>query len=240
MNRSETFPERLRFIANRVKSRLKSLRREVARLDETAVRTAYARWAPYYDIVFRAPLYWGRQAAVKHINTLSGHVLEAGVGTGMSLPHYREDLQITGIDLSDDMLERARLRARELPNVRELTTMDAGDLAFPDDHFDVVVAMYVITVVPDPARVMRELERVTKPGGTVILVNHFSADRGVRAHVERALERFADRLGWNADFPKSRLLARTAMPLEQETTLPPFGLFTLLTFKKPGRPAAAD
>ena len=237
MSRSETFPERVRFFASRVRTRLKSLRQDVAKLDETAVRAAYARWAPYYDIIFRAPLYWGRQAAVKHINTLSGHVLEAGVGTGMSLPNYRADLEITGIDLSEDMLERARIRARDLPNVRELATMDAGDLAFPDDHFDVVVAMYVITVVPDPARVMRELERVTKPGGTVILVNHFSADSGLRAHAERTLERFADRLGWNPDFSKSRLLARTAMPLEQEITIPPFGLFTMLTFKKPEPPA---
>ncbi|MBD1545354.1 class I SAM-dependent methyltransferase [Roseibium aggregatum] len=240
MNRSDTFPERLRFIANRIRSRLKSLPQDVARLDETAVRTAYARWAPYYDLVFRAPFYKGRQEAVKHINTLSGHILEAGVGTGISLPKYRSDLEITGIDLSEEMLERARLRARDLPNVRELTTMDAGNLSFPDDHFDVAVAMYVITVVPDPARVMRELERVTKPGGTVILVNHFSADGGLRAHAERALERFADRLGWNTDFPKSRILTRTSMRLEKETTLAPFGLFTLMTFRKPEHPASAE
>lgn len=238
MSRSETFPERVRFFADRVKSRLKSLRQDVAKLDETAVRVAYARWAPYYDIIFRAPFHKGRQEAVKHINTLSGHVLEAGVGTGISLPRYKAELEITGIDLSEEMLERARHRARDLPNVRELATMDAGDLAFPDDHFDVVVAMYVITVVPDPARVMRELERVTKPGGTVILVNHFSADSGIRAQIERSLERFADRLGWNADFPKSRILTRTNMRLEKETTLAPFRLFTMLTFRKPEPPAS--
>jgi phosphatidylethanolamine/phosphatidyl-N-methylethanolamine N-methyltransferase len=143
MSRSETIPERVRFIASQIKSRVKNLPQDVAKLDETAVRAAYARWAPYYDVIFRAPFHKGRRAAVKHINTLSGHVLEAGVGTGISLPKYRSDLEITGIDLSEEMLERARLRAHDLPNVRELTTMDAGDLSFPDDHFDVVVAMYV-------------------------------------------------------------------------------------------------
>lgn len=240
MNKSETIPDRLRLAASQLTSRLKSLGREVAQLDETAVRTAYARWAPYYDIVFRAPLYWGRKAAIKRINALEGHVLEAGVGTGMSLPHYRDHLTITGIDLSEEMLDRARLRARALGNVQELATMDASALSYPDDHFDVVVAMYVMPVVPDPAQVLRELERVTKPGGTVLLVNHFSATTGLRAVIERALERFSSRLGWNPDFPKSRILNRCSLELEFEEHLPPFGLFTLLSFKKPVLTATGD
>jgi phosphatidylethanolamine/phosphatidyl-N-methylethanolamine N-methyltransferase len=233
MNRSQSLPDRMRKLMTKLRTDFAGLTSETNRLDDTAVRTAYARWAPYYDMVFRAPLYWGRQAAVKHINTLDGHILEAGVGTGMSLPLYRSDLTVTGIDVSEEMLARAKIRAKKLPNVQDLTSMDAGDLSYPDDHFDVTVAMYVITVVPDPIKVLRELERVTKPGGTVILVNHFSADSGLRSLIESALKRFANRLGWHSEFPKSRILGRTGLHLEQDQTLPPFGLFTMMTFKKP-------
>lgn len=238
MNRAETLPDRIRKLKRRVQALIDGQRAGgsgVARaaLDDAAIRAAYARWAPVYDMVFRAPLYFGRRAAVKRINGLSGKVLEAGVGTGMSLPQYRKELTITGIDLSEEMLARARMRAERLDNVDQLVAMDAGDLAFPDDHFDVTVAMYLMPVVPEPVKVMRELERVTKPGGTVIIVNHFSATQGMRARVEKALERFSGRLGWNPEFPKARILRRTSLVLEEEETLPPFGLFTLLSFRKP-------
>ena len=114
------------------------------------------------------------------INRRHGRVLEVGVGTGLSLPAYDEQLEIVGIDLSPEMLDKARERVASegLDNVTGLHEMDAGDLTFPDASFDTVVAMYVMTVVPDPEKVMRELSRVTKPGGEVILVNHFSAGRG--------------------------------------------------------------
>lgn len=233
MNRSEPFPDRVRKLTQRARAFAEAFTRDATRLDEIAVRRAYARWAPVYDMVFRAPLYWGRRATVKRVNALEGRVLEAGVGTGMSLPHYGPRVSVTGIDLSEEMLERARLRARKLLTVDQLVAMDAGDLTFPDNHFDVTVAMYVITVVPDPVKVLRELERVTRPGGTILLVNHFSAVSGLRARVERALERFSSRLGWNPEFPKSRILGRTTLALEEEETLPPFGLFTLLSFRKP-------
>ncbi|WP_417672109.1 class I SAM-dependent methyltransferase [Roseibium sp.] len=234
MSRSATLPDRLRQIRQKLGGLMHSGTSPAAsRLDDAAVRAAYARWAPIYDIVFRAPLYWGRNAAVKHINSLEGKVLEAGVGTGMSLPFYKPDLKVTGIDLSEEMLQKARRRTAHLPYIDELVAMDAGNLDYPDNHFDVVVAMYVITVVPDPVKVMRELERVTKPGGTVILVNHFSADTGVRAMIEQGLKRFADRLGWNPEFPKSRILGHTSLVLDFEQTLPPFSLFTLLRFRKP-------
>ncbi|WP_417686593.1 class I SAM-dependent methyltransferase [Roseibium sp.] len=233
MSRSDTLPDRLRQIRQKVQGLMRSGTVPVVRrLDDDAVRAAYARWAPIYDIVFRAPLYWGRAAAVRHINALEGKVLEAGVGTGMSLPHYSSHLTVTGIDLSEDMLRKARKRTAHLANISELVAMDAGDLDYPDNHFDVVVAMYVMTVVPDPVKVMRELERVTRPGGTVILVNHFSADTGFRAMVEKGLKRFADRLGWNPEFPISRVLGHTSMQVEFAQTLPPLSLFTLLKFRK--------
>ncbi|TYC60499.1 methyltransferase domain-containing protein [Rhodobacterales bacterium] len=233
MNQSDILPSRIRSMKQKVGGMLNPAARNSKKLDGSAVLAAYARWAPVYDLVFAGPLYWGRRAAVSHLNKLEGNVLEAGVGTGMSLPLYGDHLKISGIDVSDDMLQRARKRVAHRDNIQDLQVMDAGELAYPDNHFDAVVAMYLITVVPDPEKVMRELERVTKPGGTVLLVNHFSAQSGVRAKFEQGLERFGHRLGWNPEFPRSRILGRTQLELEHEETLPPFKLFTLMSFRKP-------
>jgi len=233
MSQENILPRHIRRFKQRVGKALNGADARQGKLDGSAVLAAYARWAPVYDFIFGGPLYWGRRAAVNHVNGLQGKVLEAGVGTGMSLPLYSDHLEISGIDISDDMLERARRKVAQKSNVRELKVMDAGELSYPDNHFDAVVAMYVMTVVPDPDKVLKELERVTKPGGTVLLVNHFSADSGPRAALERGLKRFGHRLGWNPEFPKTRVLGRTVLSLESEETLPPFKLFTLLRLKKP-------
>src|SRR6202008_906216 len=137
-----------------------------------------------------------------------GRVLEVGVGTGLSLPRYRRDLEIVGIDLSPEMLQKARERvvSARLTNVTGLHEMDAGDLKFPDDSFDTVVAMYVMTVVPDPEKVMRELSRACRPGGNVLIVNHFSAEDGMRGWVERRMAPFADKLGWHPVFDVDRVM----------------------------------
>lgn len=208
-------------------------------VDESAVsldsvNAAYSRWAPVYDFVFSGPLYFGRRAAVREANRQGGKVLEVGVGTGLSLPDYRRDVRITGIDLSEDMLARARERVRrkKLSNVEALRAMDAAELDLPDAAFDVAAVMYVMTVVPDPAAVFRELERVVRPGGKVIIVNHFSADGGIRAWGERTLARWREYLGWDPVFPKERLFAATRMKCIGETSVPPFGLFTMLVFER--------
>lgn len=206
-------------------------------VDAASVRHAYRRWAPVYDFTFGQVAEAGRKDAVKIINTRKGRVLEVGVGTGLSLPCYGSHLTITGIDLSPEMLERARERAAraKLANVAGLHEMDAGALAFPDESFDTVVAMYVITVVPDPERVMRELERVCAPGGEVILVNHFSQEDGVRGFLERKLAPFADFIGWHAVFSFDQVLVCEDLRLAERRGLRPFGLFTMLRFvKEPG------
>ena len=158
-------------------------------LDEGAVRDAYRRWAPVYDYTFGAVSTAGRRHAVEIINSGNGRVLEVGVGTGLSLPDYKKHLDIVGIDLAPEMLEKARerVKAEKLTNISGLHEMDASNLRFPDNSFDTVVAMYVITVVPDPQKVMLELARVTKPGGEVMLVNHFSQERR-RARLGRAAD----------------------------------------------------
>ena len=205
---------------------------DITAMSDSAIKRAYARWAPVYDQTFGIIADAGRVVAVDVINTLDGKVLEVGVGTGISLPAYRRDLKVTGIDLSPQMLAKARERVsrQALGQVEAIEQMDAGAMSFADESFDAVVAMYVMTVVPDPARVLDELARVCRPGGTVILVNHFSAEGGPRALLERAMSPFASRLGWRPEFPIGTVLGHDQLSLVDQRAVKPLGLFTLLRF----------
>ncbi len=132
------------------------------------------------------------------------------------------------------MLSKARERVMDggLRNIEALREMDAEHLEFPDNHFTTIVAMYVMTVVPDPERVMAELERVCAPGGEVILVNHFSQEEGVRGWVERRMAPFADKIGWRSLFDISRVQVCDDLELVERKALRPLGLFTMLRFAK--------
>ncbi len=202
-------------------------------LDDHAVREAYRIWAPIYDYSFGLVAGPGRRLAVRMLNEAQGHVLEVGVGTGLSLPGYRPGLAVTGIDLSPDMLEKARERVHRMGLTRKkLLVMDASRLAFATDSFDAAAVMYVMTVVPDPAAVMAELRRVLKPGGMAVVVNHFSRERGLRAGGERFLARYSRRLGWHPVFPIKTVTGAPGFRLVEAVGLPPFGLFTLLRLQK--------
>jgi phosphatidylethanolamine/phosphatidyl-N-methylethanolamine N-methyltransferase len=203
------------------------------RLDDHAVREAYRIWAPIYDYSFGLVAGPGRRLAVRKLNEVDGHVLEVGVGTGLSLPDYKPGLDVTGIDLSPDMLEKAQDRVDRLGLDRKtLLVMDASRLAFANESFDAAAVMYVMTVVPEPAAVMAELRRVLKPGGTAVVVNHFSRERGLRAKAERGLARHSRRLGWHPVFPLKTVTGAPGFRLVEAVDLPPFGLFTLLRLQK--------
>src|SRR5690606_35832983 len=134
-------------------------------MDIEAIRSSYSRWAPIYDRTFGAATNIGRRRAVDYINRRGGSVLEVGVGTGLSLEHYGPGTSVTGIDFSQEMLDKAIAKVQRLGlrQVRELRQMDARALDFPDGHFDTVTAMHVLSVVPQPERVMAEIARVCKP-----------------------------------------------------------------------------
>ncbi|MBV9655803.1 MAG: class I SAM-dependent methyltransferase [Acetobacteraceae bacterium] len=201
-----------------------------APLDADAVRAAYRRWAGVYDFVFGGVSAFGRRRAVALVNSLPGkHVLEVGVGTGLALPHYAPGKRITGIDLSAEMLAKARDRVEgmQLDQVEGLHEMDAEAMDLPDNAFDVAVAMFVASVVPTPRKLLAEMKRVVRPGGWLLFVNHFAAERGARWAIERALAPASHKLGWHPDFATGALFAPDDRPHVRTSPVPPLGIFTL-------------
>lgn len=201
-----------------------------------AVEKSYARWAPIYDRTFGAMTGVGRRRATALLSDLGGSVLEVGVGTGLALRHYGPDVRVTGVDYSAEMLGKARAKvaADGLRNVAALRRMDARHLDFPDDSFDHVAAMHVISVVPEPERVISEIARVVRPGGSVVIVNHFARRTGALAFAERVAAPLADLLGWHSDFDRARVLGEPTLTLAEEQTLPPLGMMTLMRLVKTG------
>jgi phosphatidylethanolamine/phosphatidyl-N-methylethanolamine N-methyltransferase len=211
-------------------------------IDRESVERAYARWAPVYDAVFGAVFAPGRRAAIAAAENAcgpgGGRILEVGVGTGLSLPAYARKHRIVGLDISQPMLRRAKVRvaAQKLTNVEGLAVMDAEGLALQDASFDVVVAQYVITAVPNPEGTLDEFVRVLKPGGEIVLVNHIGAESGLRRWFELGFAPAARRLGWRSEFPFARLTEWASrhgnVRVLERRPMPLFGHFSLIRFGK--------
>jgi phosphatidylethanolamine/phosphatidyl-N-methylethanolamine N-methyltransferase len=207
-------------------------------LDKETIRKAYARWAPVYDVVFGAVFEHGRHAAIAAAERIGGRILEVGIGTGISLPDYSPTNRICGVDISEPMLRKAQERVVELglSNVEGLWVMDAEHLHFPDASFDVVVAQYVVTTVPNPEATLDEFARVLKPGGEIVLVSRVGAEVGLRRSLERWFAPAARKLGWRTEFSferYARWAERSAgMQLVERRSMPPLGHFSLIRFAK--------
>jgi len=209
-----------------------------AELDEDTIKKAYARWAPVYDVVFGAVFERGRHAAIVAAERIGGRILEVGIGTGISLPDYSSSNRLCGVDISEPMLRKAHERVGDLglTNVEGLWVMDAEHLSFPDASFDVVVAQYVITTVPNPEAALDEFARVLKPGGEIILVSRVGAEAGLRRSLERWFAPAARKLGWRTEFSFERYARwadqSPAMRLVERRPMPPLGHFSLIRFAK--------
>ena len=184
-----------------------------------SVEKAYRRYARYYDLVFGAVFHPGRKTAIEHLHCRPDQrILEVGVGTGLSLPMYPSNVKVVGIDLSNEMLEKARERTQGLPQVEDLLRMDAEAMTFPDNSFDKVVAMYVASVVPNVETLYSEIRRVCKPGGEIIFLNHFQNKNQIIRKAEHFIQPLARYLGFHPDFPMEEFLARTGF--EVATAVP--------------------
>jgi phosphatidylethanolamine/phosphatidyl-N-methylethanolamine N-methyltransferase len=217
-----------------------------ADIDRTAVEKAYDRWAPVYDLVFGPVFERGRRAAIVAAERIGGRILEVGVGTGISLPDYSRANRIVGVDISDAMLDKARERVRVLglSHVEGLAVMDAERLEFPDNSFDVVVAQYVVTAVPNPEAALDEFARVLRPGGEIIILSRVGAAAGLRRTVEHCVAPAARKLGWRTEFAWERYaewVERTGnVHLIERRPVPPLGHFSLIRFGKPGAATASE
>jgi len=204
----------------------------------------YRLFSGSYDFLFGPVFHPGRKEAVRIANDRPGqHILEVGVGTGLSLPFFRKDARVTGIDVSTEMLAKARRRVarRKLSQVEALVEMDAEQLTFADDSFDAVIALYVASVVPDPARFAAEMRRVCIPGGTIVVVNHFMSENAPMRFIEKRLAPLAGKSGFHADFPLDEFLAVSKLGVRERRPSNLFGDWRLLRCvnDKPHSPAAA-
>ena len=165
-------------------------------------------------------------------------MLEVGVGTGISLPQYASNLRVFGTDISEAMLRKAKARVADLrlKNIEGLAVMDAEKLEFPDNSFDVVMAQYVVTAVPNPEAALDEFARVLRPGGEMILLSRVSADAGMRRFIEQRLQPVVRQLGWRTEFAWLRYAQWAAgargVELIEHRPVPPFGHFWLIRFRK--------
>jgi phosphatidylethanolamine/phosphatidyl-N-methylethanolamine N-methyltransferase len=191
----------------------------VTAVENDFVERVYEKLANVYDVVFGPTLHPGRLVAIERMGIRRGdRVLEVGVGTGINVSLYPKKCHVTGIDLSTSMLEKARERvAREERRNIRLLEMDAARLTFADNTFDIVYAPYLVSVVPDPIQVVREMRRVCRPGGKIVILNHFRSANAVLSRLERAICPLTVHVGFKSDLDLPGFLAQADLkPLSIE------------------------
>jgi len=194
----------------------------------------YSEFAPLYDRVFGKIFYSRLERVIEDSRIPRGaKVLEVGAGTGTSFPAYPTHCQVTGIDLAPDMLTRARQKIAEngWTHIKVLE-MNALALNFPDNSFDFVMAFHVVTVVPDPVAMIYEAQRVCKPGGKIVIVNHFTSDVPVLGSVTRSLDPLTRWLGWRTDLKLKAFIETTNLTVERIYKISKASLYTVLVGTK--------
>jgi phosphatidylethanolamine/phosphatidyl-N-methylethanolamine N-methyltransferase len=186
-------------------------------MDYKTIKRAYAILSPVYDFLFDKVFYPGRVAAIDLLEIQpNSQVLEVGVGTGLNLPLYPRDCDVTGVDISEEMLRKAQERVRTLGMTNtKLLVMDGSKLDFPDNSFDRVIATYVISAVPDPVKTLLEMRRVCKPSGHLVILNHFKSDNAIIGMFEKLLAPVCTKIGFDTELKLMPLLERVALAPEQ-------------------------
>jgi phosphatidylethanolamine/phosphatidyl-N-methylethanolamine N-methyltransferase len=219
---------------------MRRLHRKAAGLDLQAIKQTYRRYAGFYDTLFGRILEPGRRAAVALADVgRDQRILEIGVGTGLSLPAYRSETSVVGVDICAEMLDRARQRVdrQKLTQVEALLEMDAQSLELPNHSFDAVVAMYTVSVVPSLEKVIAEMRRVCVPGGRIVLVNHFASRHPLLRRLEGALAPLSGRLGFRPDLDLEQFIEMTEIEPVEIRRANLFGYWRLVSFRNTPRNA---
>ena len=192
-------------------------------MDTEKVTKVYSAYSGVYDLIFGKIFHDARGIAVGMLDIKPGdRILEVGVGTGLSLPFFPKHCRIIGIDLTGPMLRHGVKRTRELGLEHvHLQQMDATHMAFKNDHFDLVLAAYVMTAVPDPKAVLSEMIRVCRPGGRIVLLNHFSNGNRLVSQIEKTLSPLCARIGFRSDLSMETLLQNTCLRIEKDLKVKP-------------------
>ncbi len=194
----------------------------------------YSEFAPLYDKIFGKIFYSRLERVIEELDIPPGaEVLEVGAGTGTSFPAYPSHCEVTGIDLAPDMLSRAQRKIRDNGWTHlKVLEMNALDLEFPDDTFDYVMAFHVVTVVPDPVRMIAEAQRVCKPGGNIVIVNHFTSDFPLLGSLTEALDPLTRWLGWRTNVRLKPFIETTSLAVEKVYKLSKGSLYTVVLGRK--------
>jgi phosphatidylethanolamine/phosphatidyl-N-methylethanolamine N-methyltransferase len=199
-------------------------------MDLKKIERVYTSYAGVYDQIFGRVFHEGRESAIRNLNVQPDEqILEVGVGTGLALPMYPRHCRIIGIDLSQGMLSKAKERAetQQLTHV-QLQRMDAGAMEFAGDSFDTVVAAYVVTAVPDYRKVVNEMIRVCRPGGRIIMLNHFSNGNKIIAAMEKVISPLTKHLGWRTDLSLKTVLEGTTLHVARKQNVNPLRFWALV------------
>lgn len=190
----------------------------------------YSDFAPLYDKTFGKIFSFRLKRIIGDLHIPRGaRVLEVGAGTGTSFPAYPRHCEVIGIDLAPDMLARAQGKIQENGWLHlKVMEMDALNLEFPDDSFDYVMAFHVVTVVPDPVRMIEEAKRVCRPGGRIVIVNHFTSDFPLLGFLTETLDPVTRRLGWRTNLRLRPFIEATELEVEKAYKLTKLSLYTVL------------
>jgi phosphatidylethanolamine/phosphatidyl-N-methylethanolamine N-methyltransferase len=195
----------------------------------------YSFYSPFYDLIFGKVLEAGRREAFQYLDSTKKKVLEVGIGTGLTLHHYPKSCHIVGIDISAKMIEKAKERVKAIGNGLkvDLEVMDACHMTFEDDTFDAVLSPYVITTVADPLQFCKEMIRVCKPGGQIIIVNHSKDPDRFFAKLENLTSPFFARIGFVTDLDVVSLVKSTDIEIQRIINCNIFNLHKIILGQKP-------
>jgi phosphatidylethanolamine/phosphatidyl-N-methylethanolamine N-methyltransferase len=206
-------------------------KRNRSQMETSEIKKIYALYSKgLYDFIFKRWFYPRQRHVIQSLVLRPGQrILDLGVGTGFSLPLYPRHVQVVGVDLSNKMLREAQkhVQQEDLTHVT-LLEMDAAHLAFPDNTFDIVLAAFVISVVPDPIRVIAEIKRVSKPEGQIVLINHFQSQNKILAQFEKWVSPVCARIGWRSDLALDYLVQHAGLQIDRKYSLNKIDLWKMV------------